>query len=59
MDISWLNSRKDTVGKDKEAELWAAARGFVEEAGNSSGNAPGASTDEVPAKTESQKMEVD
>lgn len=47
------------MGKDKEAELWAAAREFVEEAGNSSGNAPGASTDGVPAKTESQKMEVD
>ena len=30
LDISWLNSRKDTVGKDKEAELWAAAREFVE-----------------------------
>ncbi|KAJ6037392.1 hypothetical protein N7540_001671 [Penicillium herquei] len=30
LDISWLNSRKDTVGKDKEAELWASARRFVE-----------------------------
>ncbi|KAL1970467.1 hypothetical protein VTN77DRAFT_4111 [Rasamsonia byssochlamydoides] len=29
LEISWLNSRKDTVGKDKEAELWAAAREFV------------------------------
>ncbi|KAE8150318.1 mediator complex protein-domain-containing protein [Aspergillus avenaceus] len=37
LDVSWLNSRKDTVGKDKEAELWAAARGFVEQIGNSSG----------------------
>ncbi|PGH07213.1 hypothetical protein AJ79_06317 [Helicocarpus griseus UAMH5409] len=25
LDTSWLNSRKDTVGKDKEAELWAEA----------------------------------
>lgn len=31
LDISWLNSRKDTVGKDKEAELWATARSFVEQ----------------------------
>ncbi|PYH49996.1 mediator of RNA polymerase II transcription subunit 11 [Aspergillus saccharolyticus JOP 1030-1] len=31
LDISWLNSRKDTVGKDKEAELWAAAREFAEQ----------------------------
>ncbi|OJJ62201.1 hypothetical protein ASPSYDRAFT_55118 [Aspergillus sydowii CBS 593.65] len=30
LDVSWLNSRKDTVGKEKEAELWAAARQFVE-----------------------------
>ncbi|KAK1139933.1 hypothetical protein N8T08_011010 [Aspergillus melleus] len=37
LDISWLNSRKDTVGKDKEAELWAAARGFVEQISNSAG----------------------
>lgn len=29
-EISWLNSRKDTVGKDKEAELWSEARDFVE-----------------------------
>lgn len=37
LDISWLNSRKDTVGKDKEAELWAAARGFVEQLDKSTG----------------------
>lgn len=49
LDISWLNSRKDTVGKDKEAELWAAARKFVE------------SLDDSSAKTapEHDKMEVD
>lgn len=29
LDTSWLNSRKDTVGKDKEAELWANASKFV------------------------------
>ncbi|PLB45174.1 hypothetical protein P170DRAFT_429864 [Aspergillus steynii IBT 23096] len=45
LDISWLNSRKDTVGKDKEAELWAAARGFVEQIGNPGGK--------------QEKMEVD
>jgi hypothetical protein len=32
LEISWLNSRKDTVGKDKEAELWAGAREFVAKA---------------------------
>ena len=34
LEISWLNSRKDTVGKDKEAESWAAAREFVNRARN-------------------------
>lgn len=29
LEISWLNSRKDTVGKDKEAEIWAATREFI------------------------------
>lgn len=36
LDVSWLNSRKDTVGKDKEAELWAAAREFAEKIDKSS-----------------------
>ncbi|EYE93617.1 mediator of RNA polymerase II transcription subunit 11 [Aspergillus ruber CBS 135680] len=52
LDISWLNSRKDTVGKDKEAELWAAAREFVEQIGNPT------STELVKAEG-GQKMEVD
>ncbi|KAF7121931.1 hypothetical protein CNMCM5793_009485 [Aspergillus hiratsukae] len=51
LDVSWLNSRKDTVGKDKEAELWAAARQFVEQLGDSSG---------ASVKMENgHKMEVD
>ncbi|KAH8700673.1 mediator complex, subunit Med11 [Talaromyces proteolyticus] len=29
LEISWLNSRKDTVGKDKEAESWATTRELV------------------------------
>ncbi|EEP81884.1 conserved hypothetical protein [Uncinocarpus reesii 1704] len=29
LETSWLNTRKDTVGKDKEAELWAQARDYV------------------------------
>ncbi|PWY95734.1 hypothetical protein BO94DRAFT_506955 [Aspergillus sclerotioniger CBS 115572] len=54
LDVSWLNSRKDTVGKDKEAELWAAAREFVERIGNS------ASTGSAPkAENGQEKMEVD
>jgi len=36
LEISWLNSRKDTVGKDKEAELWAATREFITEVHTSS-----------------------
>ena len=29
LDVGWLNSRNDNVGKDMEAELWARAHGFV------------------------------
>jgi hypothetical protein len=50
LDISWLNSRKDTVGKDKEAELWAAAREFVER----NGRRPAGD-----GSNEGEKMEVD
>ena len=41
LDISWLNSRKDTVGKDKEAELWASARQFVEQLDSKDSNGDG------------------
>lgn len=30
LDVGWLNSRNDAVGKEMEAELWAKARDFVE-----------------------------
>ena len=30
LDIGWLNSRSGKVGRDKEAELWAKARTFLE-----------------------------
>lgn len=29
-DVGWLNSRRDDVGKQKEAELWAEARSHLE-----------------------------
>ncbi|KKK17833.1 hypothetical protein P175DRAFT_0172415 [Aspergillus ochraceoroseus IBT 24754] len=55
LDVSWLNSRKDTVGKEKEAELWAAAREFVEEINQSSSrDRSGKLEDGVE-----EKMEVD
>lgn len=53
LDVSWLNSRKDTVGKDKEAELWAVAREFVE--GNGTGKGPG----NADANGDREGMEVD
>ena len=31
LDIGWLNSRNDKVGKEMEAELWKQARDLVEE----------------------------
>ncbi len=30
LDIGWLNSRSDVVGRTMEAELWAQARDFLE-----------------------------
>ncbi len=30
LDVGWLNSRNDSVGKDMEAELWAKAKEFLE-----------------------------
>ena len=30
LDVGWLNSRNDKVGKEMEAELWAEARELVE-----------------------------
>lgn len=54
LDISWLNSRKDTVGKDKEAELWAAAREFMEKLEQS-----GTQQDSDKQNGESEKMQVD
>lgn len=29
LDVGWLNSRNDNVGKEMEAELWAKAEEFV------------------------------
>ena len=36
LEISWLNSRKDSVEKDKETELWAEARKFTTQLTSSS-----------------------
>lgn len=30
LDVGWLNSRNDDVGKEMEAELWAEAQEFIE-----------------------------
>lgn len=32
LDVGWLNSRDDSVGKELEAELWRELEGLVEEA---------------------------
>ncbi|GKZ37338.1 hypothetical protein AbraIFM66950_008828 [Aspergillus brasiliensis] len=55
LDVSWLNSRKDTVGKDKEAELWAAAREFVEQISNPASLSSATKTE----GGQQEKMEVD
>ncbi|KAL4907493.1 hypothetical protein BDW74DRAFT_125041 [Aspergillus multicolor] len=55
LDVSWLNSRKDTVGKEKEAELWAAARQFVQRVNQ----APSADNAKVKTEGGQESMEVD
>lgn len=55
LDISWLNSRKDTVGMDKEAELWAAASELAEKIDRL--EAP--SGDSSKPESDSEKMQVD
>lgn len=57
LEISWLNSRKDTVGKDKEAELWAAARELVAKVGPSSSST--GEGESGKAKNGDEKMEMD
>lgn len=60
LEISWLNSRKDTVGKDKEAELWAAAREFITEVhmSSSEGGSKWKNNNKEPIN-EGQKMQFD
>ncbi|KAL3454741.1 mediator complex protein-domain-containing protein [Aspergillus insuetus] len=55
LDVSWLNSRKDTVGKEKEAELWAAAREFVQQMEQ----AQSGDKDRVKVEGGQENMEVD
>ncbi|KAH0542549.1 hypothetical protein FGG08_003054 [Glutinoglossum americanum] len=40
LDVGWLNSRSDIVGREMEGEIWNKAREFLErlERGNSGGN---------------------
>ena len=60
LEISWLNSRKDSVGKDKEALLWAEARKFAEVLQSRSPETYGNNTAATDANEgNSQKMEVD
>ncbi|KAL3461064.1 mediator complex protein-domain-containing protein [Aspergillus heterothallicus] len=55
LDVSWLNSRKDTVGKEKEAELWAAAREFVQQMERTQSS----DKDRVKKEGGEESMEVD
>lgn len=42
IDVGWLNTRSNKVGRDMEAELWEKARIFLDglEAKNSGGSQP-------------------
>lgn len=59
LETSWLNSRKDTVGKDKEAELWAEASRFMKSVTSKKGNEnPDSSAAQADAGGK-QAMDVD
>ncbi|EZF34085.1 hypothetical protein TMEN_9804 [Trichophyton mentagrophytes] len=59
LETSWLNSRKDTVGKDKEAELWAEASRFMKSVASKKGNEnPDSSAAQADAGGK-QAMDVD
>ncbi|EEH34590.1 hypothetical protein PAAG_05639 [Paracoccidioides lutzii Pb01] len=63
LDTSWLNSRKDTVGKDKEAELWAEASMFAtqleKEKGEYRNESGGGDEDGDGSSEEMETMDVD
>ncbi|OJD15180.1 hypothetical protein AJ78_04543 [Emergomyces pasteurianus Ep9510] len=59
LDTSWLNSRKDTVGKDKEAELWAEASKFATELGKHKGAYSNESEVADKTGTSEENMEID
>lgn len=42
IDVGWLNTRSNKVGRDMEAELWEKARNFLDDLeAKSSGSLPG------------------
>ena len=50
LDVGWLNSRSDTVGREMEGEIWAKAREFLERLEQrKSGNASNEDNDEMDA----------
>ncbi|EER29385.1 hypothetical protein CPC735_070670 [Coccidioides posadasii C735 delta SOWgp] len=56
LETSWLNTRKDSVGKDKEAELWAEAKDLVMKLGSMDAEDPSA---ERNSDTQLKPMEID
>ncbi|PGH23280.1 hypothetical protein AJ80_02696 [Polytolypa hystricis UAMH7299] len=59
LDISWLNSRKDTVGRDKEAEVWAEARELVTRLRAAEAGKEDDVMEKVKDGASEEKMEVD
>lgn len=47
LDVGWLNSRNDNVGKDLEAELWAKAQDVVSSLGDESRRPVGMTRDDA------------
>lgn len=60
LDIGWLNSRRDVVGKMKEAELWREARVLFERLqGQPQGNGPSTEGDVVMTEQEAEDGDED
>lgn len=65
LDVGWLNSRNDKVGKEMEAELWAEARDLIQtyvkeqKDGADRGNVDVSMDEAAEAPSEMEKAELD
>ncbi|KAI9812121.1 MAG: hypothetical protein M1826_002951 [Phylliscum demangeonii] len=58
LDLAWLNSRNDVVGKEKEGELWAKAKDFLQGL-ETQGTSQAASPTQEAVEAEPELMDID